>query len=143
MSNGNPLSLVGIMLALASLLGSFFYIQLSQWLRDILALSEKIDLNKQQGDSDQKKAIVECRVEMRRLSSWHNYIVNGAVILFVLYVLWLTFGMISLASADPLHGYVRSALIAFTGVFSLLSLSLFGIGAWRASNAQAILQELD
>jgi hypothetical protein len=60
------------MLALASLLGSFFYIQLSQWLRDILALSEKIDLNKQQGDSDQKKAIVECRVEMRRLSSWHN-----------------------------------------------------------------------
>ena len=143
MPDGNPLSLVSIMLALASLLGSFFYIQLSQWLRDILALSEKIDLNKQQGDNDQRKAIVECRVEMRRLSNWHNYIVNGAVILFVLYILWLTFGMISLASADPLHRYVRSALIAFTGVFSLLSLSLFAIGAWRASNARSILQELD
>ena len=39
--NANPLTTVGLMLTLASLVGSFFNIQLSQWLRDLLALAQK------------------------------------------------------------------------------------------------------
>ena len=42
----NPLSMVGLMLTLAGLVGTFFYIQLSGWLRDVQALHAKIDLNK-------------------------------------------------------------------------------------------------
>jgi len=38
------------MLTLASLIGSFFYLQLSQWLRDVVALRQKTELNVLQGD---------------------------------------------------------------------------------------------
>ena len=50
----NPLSVVGLMLTLSSLLGSFFYLQLSQWVRDILAVKSKSDLNKFAGVADEK-----------------------------------------------------------------------------------------
>ena len=60
----NPLSTVGLMLTLASLIGSFFYLQLSQWLRDVVALRQKTELNVLQGDEGQQRAIVECKVEI-------------------------------------------------------------------------------
>ena len=56
----NPLSMVGLMLTLAGLVGTFFYIQLSGWLRDVQALHAKIDLNKLGNTDDNKKAIREC-----------------------------------------------------------------------------------
>jgi hypothetical protein len=40
--NANPLATVGLMLTLAGLVGSFFNIQLSQWLRDLIALAQKV-----------------------------------------------------------------------------------------------------
>ena len=143
MTPANPLSVVGLMLTLASLLGSFFYLQLSQWLRDILALRQKVHLNKAQGEEGQKKAIVECRVEFRRLSSWHSYAVNIVVILFVLFVLWLGLGMISLAKADPLYCYVYSGLVVFGIVFILLSGGLLAIGGSNAWWICRKLSELD
>ena len=143
MISGSPLSVVGLMLTLAGLLGSFFYIQLSDWLRSILALDQKIQLNRRQGEDNQKRAIVECRVEFRRLAGWHNYLVNFFVIFFVLYVMWLSFGMISLAAGDPLYPYVRKALIVFVCVFTLLSGILLAVGVSRAWSIKRILDGLD
>jgi hypothetical protein len=57
--NANPLTTVGLMLTLAGLVGSFFNIQLSQWLRDLVALAQKVKLNKAQGNENQQKAIIE------------------------------------------------------------------------------------
>ena len=140
MTPANPLSLVGLMLTLASLLGSFFYLQLSQWLRDLLALRQKIELNRLQGDESQKRAIVECRVEYRRLSTWHSYAVNIVVVLFVLFVLWLGLAMIRSAQADPLYGYVHLGMTVFAVIFILLAGGLLVIGAL---NARWIACELD
>jgi hypothetical protein len=143
MTPANPLSVVGLMLTLASLLGSFFYLQLSQWLRDILALRQKLDLNKLQGDDNQKKAVVECRVEYRRLASWHSYAVNIVVILFVLFVLGLGLRMIRLAQADPLYCYVHLGLNVFGLVFIVLATGLLAIGAQNARWIGRTLAELE
>lgn len=72
--NTNPLGTVGLVLTLAGLVGSFFNIQLSQWLRDVVGLNEKITQN---------NAIVECEIEYARTHTPHVYIVNILVLLFV------------------------------------------------------------
>jgi len=143
MTPANPLSIVGLLLTLASLLGSFFYLQLSQWLRDLLALRQKLELNRLQGDDNQKKAIVECRIEIRRLSSWHSYAVNITVIVFVLFVLGLGLSMIGLAKADPLYCYVQLGMVVFAAVFVILAGGLLALGALNArwiSNLLACLE---
>lgn len=140
MTPANPLSVVGLMLTLASLLGSFFYLQLSQWLRDVLALRQKVELNEAQGEDPQRRAIVECRIEIRKLASWHSYTVNAIVIAFVLFVLCLALNMIQLAQQDPLYGDVRLGLLVFGGIFIVLSLGLLGIGS---SNARWVSRKLD
>jgi hypothetical protein len=139
MTPANPLSTVGLMLTLSSLLGSFFYIQLSQWLRDLLALRQKTDLNKYQGDEAQKRAIVECRIELTKLSSWQTYAVNIAVIIFVIFVLVDGLLMIQLASTDPLYGYVLTALLVFLVLFVMLS---FGLLYQGYSNAKYVKDTL-
>ena len=68
----NPLTTVGLMLTLASIVGSFFYIHLSQGLRDLLALRKQTELNRLAGDEYQKRAIVECQVEYTKHATWHT-----------------------------------------------------------------------
>ena len=134
MTPTNPLSIVGLLLTLASLLGTFFYLHLSQWLRDVLALRQKTELNILQGESSQQRAIVECRVELRRLASWHTYVVNLLVIAFVIFILVLGLDMIKSASSDPLYGEVRLAMFVFLGLFITLSIALMWLGQWNARN---------
>ena len=130
----NPLTTVGLMLTLASLVGSFFYIQLSQWLRDILALRQKVELNRRQGDETQKRAIVECRVEYRRLANWQTYVVSLVVIGFVVFVVVTGLLMVGHAAGDPMEPYIRTALVVFLILFVVLASGLLGFGI---SNAQA------
>jgi len=131
----NPLSTVGLMLTLASLIGSFFYLQLSQWLRDVVALRQKTELNVLQGDEGQQRAIVECKVEYRKLTSWHSYVVNAVVIAFVIFVLLIGLDMIRLAKSDPLYRHVHLAFTVFLAIFVVLS---FGLMALGAANARAV-----
>jgi hypothetical protein len=137
--NTNPLTTVGLMLTLASLVGSFFYIQLSQWLRDLLALGQKVELNKRQGDEAQKRAIVECRVDYRRLANWYTYAVNLVVIGFVIFVVVIGLLMIGHATGDPMEPYIRTALIVFLILFVVLACGLLAVGF---SNARAVKKQL-
>jgi amino acid transporter len=128
MTNVNPLTMVGLILTLASLLGTFFYVQLSQWLRDVMALSTKIEmaeLGNQEGD---KKALRECRIEQTRLSSWHTYLVNFVVIGFVVFILRVGFRLIDMAPNDPVHDTIHCAFTVFEWIFLILSVLLFGVG---------------
>ena len=127
----NPLSMVGLMLTLASLLGSFFYIQLSQWLRDVMALSTKIEMAELGNQEENKKAVRECRIEQTRLSSWHTYVVNLVVIGFVWFILETGLRMIEMARSDPTHGPIHCAFVVFEVIFLGLSAILFGLGVYH------------
>jgi amino acid transporter len=139
MTPSNPLSTVSLVLTLASLLGSFFYLQLSQWLRDVLALRQKAELNKLQGTEPEKRAIVECRVEFQRLSTWHSYAVNLIVIAFVLFMLILGLDMIRGAKADQLYWHIHLAMVVFLVLFSVLAAGLLSIGSWNAWKVSKLL----
>lgn len=136
----NPLSLLSPLLTLAGLVGSFFYIQLSQWLRDLVALRQKVELNRFAGDEAQKRAIIECRIEYRRLATWHTYAVNLSVIAFVLFILVLGLLMIRSAAADPMYDYLAIALWVFLAVFVGLASVLFWLGHRNAVAIGAILE---
>lgn len=129
----NALSTVGLMLTLAGLVGSFFNIQLSQWLRDLVALEQKVKLNKAEGTEVQQRAIVECRIEYEKLASAQIYAVNLLVLAFVVFVLADGLIMVRQACGDPLYPNVNLALwvflVFFVGVAGWLVLS-----GWRIAN---------
>src|SRR6202012_5509514 len=131
--NANPLTTVGLMLTLASLVGSFFNIQLSQWLRDLLALAQKAQLNQAQGNDSQQKAIIECRIEYEKLINRETFIGNAVVVLFVIFVLLDGLNMISAAQLDPLYPNVRLALWVFLVLF-------IGLSAWQFKGGSNIAQ---
>jgi hypothetical protein len=137
--NTNPLTTVGLMLTLAGLVGTFFNIQLSQWLRDLLALAQKAQLNRAGGNTDQQKAIVECRIELRKLVNKETYTVNGLVIAFVVFVLGDGLCMIASARSDPLYPNVQLALWVFLVLFVFLSLWLLYRGRAIAASVNEML----
>src|SRR5262249_10723118 len=118
----NPLSTVGLMLTLAGLVGSFFNIQLSQWLRDLVALEQKVKLNKAQGNENQQKAIVECKIEIEKLATNQSYVINFFVPLFDVFVLANGLFMLRPADTDPLYFHVNLALWVFLIFFICVSL---------------------
>ncbi len=121
MSDVNPLSIVGLLLTLASIIGTFFYLQLSQWLRDLLALDQKVLLSRDLSTPDQQDRVqFESRVELKRLDNVPTTIVNGTVIAFVVFVWVLSLTMIQSASADPSFVFVLAGLIGFISVFAAL-----------------------
>jgi hypothetical protein len=129
------------MLTLASIVGSFFYIHLGQWLRELLALRHNTELNRLFSDENQKKAIVDCRVEYTRLATWHTYVVNFAVIAFVVFVLADGLAMIQYAKTDPLYGYIQWAFIVFLILFLVLSLVLTFLGHQNAREIRNMLTQ--
>jgi hypothetical protein len=128
----NPLTTVSLMLTLAGLVGSFFNIQLSQWLRDLVALEQKVRLNKAEGTDPQRRAIVECRIESHKLTDLSTTIVNLLVLAFVIFVLVDGLAMIGTAESDPLYGYVSLALWVFLAFFVGMSTWLL-VSGWRTA----------
>jgi hypothetical protein len=131
----NPLTTVGLMLTLAGLVGSFFNIQLTQWLRDLVALHQKALLNKAQGTEPQQRAIVECKIEFQKLTHGQTYAVNLLVLGFVIFVLVDGLLMIGSASTDPLYPYINVALWVFLVFFVCVS-------GWLLQNGRCVAQQI-
>lgn len=131
MTDTNPLTLVGLVLTLASVVGSFFYIQLSQWLRDLLAVAAKIELYSHGDNPDKDKALLEARIENRKLSSWHLLVTNAVIIAFVCYLVVIGLKLIDAAQADPSYPVIRQAFVIFGLIFAGLSIVLFLFGVYR------------
>lgn len=93
--SADALSVIGYFLTLVSLLGSFFYIHLSEWYRDILALATKWDINKFGDDPDQKAGRRECRYEIVKVSNWSilgtSYVVTAFLMLITILsvIMWV------------------------------------------------------
>jgi D-alanyl-lipoteichoic acid acyltransferase DltB (MBOAT superfamily) len=135
--NANPIMTVGLMLTLAGLVGTFFNIQLSQWLRDLIAVETKAALNKLSMTEAAQRAIVECRIELAKLNSRETYIINGAVIAFIVFVLINGLCMAAKAQTDPLYGNVNLALWVFLIFFVVMSAWLIFSGHRVAGRIKA------
>jgi|ERR1700680_2808120 len=138
----SPLSTIGLMLTLAGLVGSFFNIQLSQWLRDLIALEQKVELNKWHGTDTQQKAIVECRIEYEKLANVQTYVLHVLVLGFVIFVLVNGILMIRGAKNDPLYPNVNLSLWVFLVFFVGVSAWLTYGGLGTAKRTRAMLDKI-
>ncbi len=65
----NALSVIGFFFTLVSLLGSFFYIHLATWYRDIIDLDFRYKQNEEGANDQQKDEIRQCRYDYKKLFS--------------------------------------------------------------------------
>jgi len=128
------------MFMLSCLLGSYFYLQLSQWARDALALKAKTDFNKTASTDEQKKQCVRSHRTQAHYA-WPNYLVNTLAILFVLGVCGNALAMLCYVRTNSIYPYVISIIIVFIGLFAILSVVLLATGGRAIANEVARLEE--
>ena len=119
----SALSVIGFFLTLVGLLGSFFYIHLSDWYREVMALAVKWRVHRYGDEREQKAGRRECRYEAEKLASPTVLVTSVAVTLFVLVVSGLTFAL-WLSEVDKTQAWVFVGIAG--GYFLLMYLVLTG-----------------
>lgn len=123
------LSVIGVFLTLVGLLGSFFFVHLSDWYRKILSLSTKWDINKYGDDPDQKASRRECRYEVEELASWTTLITSLVVTSFVLLVFWFSLALWrSVPAKNDAWIYIGAAGVVFLLIYIGMTIGLLGMG---------------
>lgn len=119
MTGSETLSAIGFFFTLTSLLGTLFYVQLSNWYREILELKSKFELN-QYGD-DNKKGRLECGFQIKRLYNFIPLLVSAVLTVFLLTIgaLSVRLGCLTQPFPDILYYYLTASI-----VFLLIYLSL-------------------
>lgn len=114
-------STIGFFLTLTSLLGTFFYVHLSNWFREILELKSKYDENSV-GDERRKQARIECRFQLKRLLNHVPLLVSVVITVFILVMLYLVFEMVSSMPSRPaIINYYVPAFLCFLGTYIVLT----------------------
>jgi len=112
---------IGTFLTLTSLLGTFFYIQLTTWLRDLITLNSKYELNAGGTTADENKALLECKYTLRGLYTELPLISSFAITIFIAVVAILAFGVLSgYLTTDPLAVRIAIAFGVFLAIYLLL-----------------------
>lgn len=121
MTGSETLSAIGFFFTLTSLLGTFFYVQLSNWYRELLELKSKFEMNRY-GD-DNKKTRLECGSQIDRLYNHVPLLVSAILTFFLLTigVLSVRLGSITYPFPDILYYYLVAAI-----VFLIIYLALTG-----------------
>jgi hypothetical protein len=136
----DALSIIGFFLTLAGLLGSFFYIHLGEWYREVLALEVKWRLNRAGDEAGQKAARRECRYEAEQMANWTtlatSLVVTGFVVLIAVLslVLWL-----NQPSKTDAWWYIAVAGLAFLAIYLAMA-GFFVVRGYRT--ARQVRQEV-
>jgi hypothetical protein len=129
----DALSVIGFFLTLVGLLGSFFYIHLSDWLREVIALETKWRINAIGDEADQRAARRECRYEAEQVASWTTLLTSLVVTAFVLFIFVLA---VNLWRTQPeksdAWNYIGLAGIGFLAVYLGMTIYLLGRGYIKA-----------
>jgi hypothetical protein len=140
--SSDALSVIGFFLTLIGLVGSFFYIHLSDWYRKVVALATKWEINRSGDDPDQKAGRRECRYEVEEVAGWTTLITSLVVTGFVVFmfllsvVLWLTEPERSDAWA-----FIAIAGVGFLFVYLGMTVGLLVAGYSRATKVRAEIRE--
>ena len=115
-------TIIGMCLTLTSLLGTYFYVHLSNWLRDMFKLKAKWDTNKKGSDGDQVKAQWECKIEIEGLFNHIPIMISLIISAFIWFVCVRSLSLLAAAPAEPLAQLLSMMLIIFLVLYTLLTL---------------------
>jgi hypothetical protein len=138
LSPSDALSVIGFFLTLVGLLGSFFYIHLSDWLREVIALETKWETNESGDLDEQRTARGQCRYEVEHLGNWTTLwtsLVTSAFVIFIFVLsllLWLYQPDKNLA-----WQYIGLAGLAFMLVYLGMTLFILIYGYRKARTMRA------
>ena len=123
MTTSEILTSIGFFLTLVGLLGTFFYIHLSNWFRDILELQSKFKEN-EVGDQDYRRhAIVECKYQLKRVLNHVPLLVSIIISSFIIVLTTMAWNMINYLDPRPLiFSYYESAIMWFLVAYFSLTL---------------------
>ena len=118
-------STISILLSLSSLLGSFFYIQLSNWLRELITLKAKYDFAENGQEPDDLKARYEVRYALRGLNNSLPLAMWIAITAFIAVVsVCALFSLVPAFCKDPLAARLTIAFSAFLAIYFGVSVLL-------------------
>jgi hypothetical protein len=127
----DALQVIGFFLTLVRLLGSFFYIHLSDWLRDVMALETKWRFNKDAADGWEAK--LECRYEIEQVANWTTLITSLFVSAFVVFVFYLRVQLwLTQPDKDVAWAYVAWAGCSFLAIYVVMTGYLLARGYLKA-----------
>lgn len=120
---------VGFLLTLVSLTGTFFYVHLSNWLREILELQAKYELNRVGDTESRKQGRLECRFQLKRLFNHIPLLISIVVTAFLFLIAGVASDLISAVAPQPLIvPYYRRAGVIFLIIYTVLTLYLLLYG---------------
>jgi len=131
MTATDALQVIGFFLTLVSLLGSFFYIHLSDWLREVIALDTKWRINKTR--DNRRPLRFQCCYEVEKVADWTTLVTSVVVIAFVIFIfvlganLWLT-----QPEKSAEWTYVGLAGVGFMFIYVTMTVYLLGRGYRKA-----------
>ena len=130
----DALTIIGFFLTLIGLLGSFFFVHLSDWYREVVALVTKWRVNRNGDAPDQKAGRRECRYEVEQLANCVTLITSLSVTSFVLFVFLLS---LALWIAEPQRSdawvYIGLAGLAFIVLYLGMAIGLLAVGYSKAT----------
>ncbi|WP_122467908.1 hypothetical protein [Brevundimonas lutea] len=120
---------LGFFLSLISLLGSFFYVQLSNWLRDLIAAEALFEGNKVGGDETEKTVLRQLKYSIRGQYNLVPLLTSLAVSAFILLISGVIFSILRRAlPTDYLAQNLLLALGGFLTIYVVLTGYLLGRG---------------
>ncbi len=125
----DALALSGFLLTLAGLIGSFFAIHISEWLRDILAISTKAERYKFNSSQEETRALYDIEYEVERLRNNVIYIVSFVVVAFMIVCVIAILFLICMAwDNSSAAKVILTATVLFGVTFSGLYLFMLNKG---------------
>lgn len=116
---------IGFMLTLIGLIGTFFYVQLSNWLREILELNSKWELNKVGDTEARKQGRLECKFQLRRLLNHIPALMAILISIFIIAVIVIARNLIAATQPQPaVVPYYRTAAVWFLIIYFSLTIYL-------------------
>lgn len=138
----DALSVIGFFLTLVSLLGSFFYIHLGDWLREVNALKTKWDLNNEGSQPERRAARRECRYEIGHVDTKTTQLTSRVVSGFIIFIfilgliLWL-----AQPERDIVWICVAGAGLGFMGTYLGMTCHLLRNGYSTANELQQAVDD--
>jgi hypothetical protein len=121
LSTSDVTACIGFFLTLTGLIGTFFYVHLSNWLREILELKSKYDLNSVGDQEQRKEGRLECKFQLRRLFNHIPALISLVISLLIVALTCLSLKLIHEISPEPVVAsyYKTAGLYFLIAYFSL------------------------